>query len=68
MAGDFDIAPEDWEEDMSGSKNGKGDTPRPMAVDAETFSARWAETFACTCENKNECQKCRRETLGDPEE
>ena len=25
--------------------NGKGDSPRPKAVDADTFAARWAQTF-----------------------
>ena len=73
MAGDFDIAPGDWEEDMSG----KGDAPRPMQVDAETFADRWARTFGalsrCTCEQpklSRVCPECSRvlETLGDPEE
>lgn len=64
MAGDFDMAPDDWEEDM----NGKGDVARPLSVDAETFSKRWSETFGCRCEDKSSCQECRKETLGDPEE
>lgn len=47
MAGDFDIGPGDWEEDNM--SNGKGDAPRPMSVDAETYGKRWAETFASPC-------------------
>lgn len=78
MAGDFDIGPADWAEDNG--MNGKGDAPRPMSVDAETFGKRWAETFAgcyrfgygpCdTLGPGGTCSMCQRglETLGNPEE
>lgn len=50
MAGDFDIGPADYYADNGESmSNGKGDTPRPMSVDAETYGKRWAETFASPC-------------------
>ncbi len=38
MAGDFDIGPADYEADMS--ENGKGDSPRPIVIDAETYKIR----------------------------
>jgi hypothetical protein len=78
MAGDFDIGPADWAEDNV--SNGKGDSPRPLSVDQETFGQRWAETFrACrtmdvlpcdTLGPGGSCLACGRslETLGDPEE
>lgn len=63
-----------------GEVNGKGDAPRPMAVDAETYGKRWAETFR-TCPGygigpcdrmgpNGSCAACGKglETLGDPEE
>jgi len=56
MAGDFDIGPADYEADMS--DNGKGDTPRPIVVDKETYEKNWKQTF------KDKPQ----ETLGNPEE
>lgn len=56
MAGDFDIGPADWAEDNM-SENGKGDTPRPIVVDSETFKKNWEQTFPKPTE-----------TLGDPEE
>lgn len=43
MAGDFDIGPADYEADMS--DNGKGDTPRPIVVDQETYKKNWEQTF-----------------------
>lgn len=55
MAGDFDIGPADYEADMS--DNGKGDAPRPIVVDTETFKKNWEQTFPKP-----------QETLGDPEE
>lgn len=55
MAGDFDIGPADYEADMS--DNGKGDIPRPIVVDTETFKKNWEQTFPKP-----------QETLGDPEE
>jgi len=27
------------------SENGKGDTPRPIVVDRETFEQNWEQTF-----------------------
>jgi hypothetical protein len=27
------------------SENGKGDTPRPIVVDPETFKKNWEQTF-----------------------
>jgi hypothetical protein len=27
------------------AENGKGDTPRPIVVDQETFKKNWAQTF-----------------------
>lgn len=56
MAGDFDIGPADWAEDNM-SDNGKGDTPRPVVVDAETYKKNWEQTFPKPTE-----------TLGNPEE
>lgn len=53
MAGDFDIGPADYEADM----NGKGDSPRPIVVDQETYKKNWEQTFPKPPE-----------TLGDPEE
>jgi len=44
--------------------NGKGDTPRPLAVDPEIFEANWTQTFEA--EQKPEPRPL--ETLGDPEE
>lgn len=55
MAGDFDIGPADYEADMS--DNGKGDTPRPIVIDSETFKKNWEHTFPKP-----------QETLGNPEE
>ena len=54
MAGDFDIGPADYEADMS--ENGKGDSPRPIVIDAETYKKNWEQTFP------------KQETLGDPED
>ena len=31
--------------DKSVSENGKGDVPRPIVVDQETFKKNWAQTF-----------------------
>jgi len=39
------------------SENGKGDSPRPIVVDAETYKKNWEQTFPKPTE-----------TLGDPEE
>lgn len=55
MAGDFDIGPADYEADIR--DNGKGDTPRPIVVDAETYKKNWEQTFPKA-----------QETLGDPDE
>ena len=44
MAGDFDIGPADYEADRM-SENGKGDTPRPIVVDSETYKKNWEHTF-----------------------
>ena len=30
--------------------NGKGDTPRPLSVDAETYKSNWEQTFGNTPE------------------
>ena len=30
---------------MRMTENGKGDTPRPIVVDAETFKKNWEQTF-----------------------
>jgi len=30
--------------------NGKGDTPRPLSVDTETYSSNWERTFGNTPE------------------
>jgi hypothetical protein len=30
--------------------NGKGDTPRPLSVDQQTFSSNWDRIFNSTCE------------------
>lgn len=62
MAGDFDIGPADYEADMSEARqsmsdNGKGDTPRPIVVDQETYKKNWEQTFPKP-----------QETLGNPEE
>lgn len=59
MAGDFDIGPADYYADMGGSMsdNGKGDMPRPIVVDQETYKKNWEQTFPKP-----------QETLGDPEE
>ena len=82
MAGDFDIGPADYEADMS--ENGKGDTPRPIVVDQETYKKNWEQTFSKTESVINETPEVidwsmhvikvpitlRRplETLGDPPE
>jgi hypothetical protein len=64
--------------DKSATSNGKGDTPRPIVVDPETFKKNWEQTFWHLCDfcceerarpNSHFCSpECHEAEMGDKEE